>query len=41
VTSNEWALGHEPAEANSNFGFDLPWWDRLLGTYRERIGIRS
>ena len=21
-------------EANSNFGFSLPWWDRLLGTYR-------
>ena len=21
-------------EANSNFGFNLPWWDRLLGTYR-------
>ena len=23
-----------PAESNSNFGFNLPWWDRLLGTYR-------
>ncbi len=22
-----------PAETNSNFGFNLPWWDRLLGTY--------
>ncbi|MBN8889921.1 MAG: sterol desaturase [Rhodospirillales bacterium 70-18] len=22
------------AETNSNFGFNLPWWDRLLGTYR-------
>jgi sterol desaturase/sphingolipid hydroxylase (fatty acid hydroxylase superfamily) len=21
-------------EANSNFGFNLPWWDRLFGTYR-------
>lgn len=21
------------AECNSNFGFNLPWWDRLLGTY--------
>ncbi|HHJ38902.1 MAG: fatty acid hydroxylase [Methylothermaceae bacteria B42] len=21
-------------EANCNFGFNLPWWDRLLGTYR-------
>ena len=23
-----------PIETNSNFGFNLPWWDRLLGTYR-------
>jgi sterol desaturase/sphingolipid hydroxylase (fatty acid hydroxylase superfamily) len=23
-----------PKETNSNFGFNLPWWDRLLGTYR-------
>lgn len=23
-----------PAETNSNFGFNFPWWDRLLGTYR-------
>jgi sterol desaturase/sphingolipid hydroxylase (fatty acid hydroxylase superfamily) len=23
-----------PVETNSNFGFNLPWWDRLLGTYR-------
>lgn len=22
------------SETNSNFGFNLPWWDRLLGTYR-------
>jgi len=21
-------------ETNSNYGFNLPWWDRLLGTYR-------
>lgn len=37
-------------ETNSNFGFNLPWWDRLLGTYREQpraghermvIGIRN
>jgi sterol desaturase/sphingolipid hydroxylase (fatty acid hydroxylase superfamily) len=37
-------------EANSNFGFNLPWWDRLLGTYRAQprhdhermaIGIRT
>jgi sterol desaturase/sphingolipid hydroxylase (fatty acid hydroxylase superfamily) len=24
----------EPAETNSNFGFNLPWWDRVFGTYR-------
>ncbi|MBN2702100.1 MAG: sterol desaturase family protein [Methylohalobius sp. ZOD2] len=24
----------EEDETNSNFGFNLPWWDRLLGTYR-------
>ncbi|HEY9058763.1 MAG TPA: sterol desaturase family protein [Aurantimonas sp.] len=23
-----------PSETNSNFGFSVPWWDRLLGTYR-------
>lgn len=37
-------------EANSNFGFNLPWWDRLFGTYRDQpragheamtIGIRD
>jgi sterol desaturase/sphingolipid hydroxylase (fatty acid hydroxylase superfamily) len=40
----------EDDEANSNFGFNLPWWDRLFGTYRDQprgghlgmtIGIRS
>ena len=25
-----------PFEANSNFGFNWPWWDRLLGTYRDQ-----
>lgn len=24
----------EDDETNSNFGFNLPWWDRMLGTYR-------
>lgn len=24
------------AETDSNFGFNLPWWDRLFGTYRAR-----
>jgi sterol desaturase/sphingolipid hydroxylase (fatty acid hydroxylase superfamily) len=23
-------------ETNSNFGFSLPWWDRLFGTYRDQ-----
>ena len=23
-----------PAETDSNFGFNFPWWDRLFGTYR-------
>jgi sterol desaturase/sphingolipid hydroxylase (fatty acid hydroxylase superfamily) len=26
----------EDDETNSNFGFNLPWWDRLFGTYREQ-----
>lgn len=25
-----------PRETNSNFGFNHPWWDRLLGTYRDQ-----
>jgi sterol desaturase/sphingolipid hydroxylase (fatty acid hydroxylase superfamily) len=25
-----------PKETNSNFGFNLPWWDRLFGTYRDQ-----
>lgn len=24
----------DPVETNSNFGFNLPWWDWLFGTYR-------
>jgi len=40
----------EDDETNSNFGFNLSWWDRLLGTYRAQpraghlgmtIGIRG
>ncbi len=40
----------EDDETNSNFGFNLPWWDRLFGTYRAQpraghaamtIGIHS
>jgi sterol desaturase/sphingolipid hydroxylase (fatty acid hydroxylase superfamily) len=29
----------QPAEANSNFGFNLAWWDRLFGTYRAEAGL--
>ncbi len=29
----------ERDEANSNFGFNLPWWDRLCGTYRARARL--
>jgi sterol desaturase/sphingolipid hydroxylase (fatty acid hydroxylase superfamily) len=25
-----------PFETNSNFGFNVPWWDRLMGTYRDQ-----
>ncbi|MBM3490400.1 MAG: sterol desaturase family protein [Alphaproteobacteria bacterium] len=41
VTPDMHRLHHsvQPAETNSNFGFNLPWWDRLLGTYRaEPVG---
>ena len=40
----------EDDETNSNFGFNLPWWDRFFGTYRAQpcgghegmtIGIRG
>jgi sterol desaturase/sphingolipid hydroxylase (fatty acid hydroxylase superfamily) len=39
-----------PAELNRNFGFALPWWDWLCGTYQDQpaaghermaIGLRS
>ena len=26
----------EDDEANSNFGFNLPWWDRIFGTYKSQ-----
>lgn len=26
----------DSSETNSNFGFNLPWWDRLFGTYVEQ-----
>ena len=28
-----------PIETNSNFGFNLPWWDRLMGTYRAQPAL--
>lgn len=28
-----------PDEANSNFGFNLSWWDRLFGTYRAQARL--
>ena len=28
-----------PGETNSNFGFNLPWWDRLFGTYRPQPSL--
>jgi sterol desaturase/sphingolipid hydroxylase (fatty acid hydroxylase superfamily) len=36
VTPNMHRVHHSvvPRETNSNFGFNLPWWDRLCGTYR-------
>lgn len=26
-------------ETNANFGFNLPWWDRLFGTYRDQPAV--
>jgi sterol desaturase/sphingolipid hydroxylase (fatty acid hydroxylase superfamily) len=36
VTPDMHRVHHSPSreETDSNFGFNLPWWDRLLGTYR-------
>ena len=38
VTPDMHRVHHSVAakETNSNFGFNLPWWDRLFGTYRAR-----
>jgi sterol desaturase/sphingolipid hydroxylase (fatty acid hydroxylase superfamily) len=38
VTPDMHRVHHSVAddEANSNFGFSLPWWDRLFGTYRDQ-----
>src|SRR5438034_11003714 len=36
VTPDMHRVHHSVAvpETNSNFGFNLPWWDRMFGTYR-------
>jgi sterol desaturase/sphingolipid hydroxylase (fatty acid hydroxylase superfamily) len=38
VTPDMHRVHHSIAEreTNSNFGFNLPWWDRLFGTYRDQ-----
>ncbi len=38
VTPDMHRVHHSVAddEANSNFGFSLPWWDRFFGTYRDQ-----
>ena len=38
VTPDMHSVHHsvEDDEANSNFGFNLPWWDRLFGTYKDQ-----
>lgn len=52
VTPDMHRVHHSVAddEANSNFGFNLSWWDRSLGTYRDQprgghegmtVGIRA
>lgn len=40
VTPDMHRVHHSPRreETDSNFGFNLPWWDRLLGTYRAQPG---
>ena len=27
----------DPRDLNSNYGFNLSWWDRLFGTYRKQV----
>jgi sterol desaturase/sphingolipid hydroxylase (fatty acid hydroxylase superfamily) len=33
--------GVDLRESNRNFGFALPWWDRLFGTYLDRPAAGS
>ena len=41
VTPDMHRLHHSdiPVETNCNFGFNLPWWDRLFGTYRAQPSL--
>ena len=41
VTPDMHRVHHSPLrmETDSNYGFNLPWWDRLLGTYRAQPTI--
>ena len=41
VTPDMHRVHHSVAgtEYNSNFGFNLPWWDRLFGSYRDQPGL--
>ena len=38
VTPDMHRIHHSPlrVETDSNYGFNLPWWDRLFGTYRDQ-----
>lgn len=39
VTADMHRIHHSviPQETNSNYGFNIPWWDRLFGTYLQRL----
>lgn len=41
VTPNMHRVHHSitPSETNTNFGFSLPWWDHLFGTYRAQPAL--
>ncbi len=41
VTPAMHSIHHSAAvtDRDTNFGFSIPWWDRLFGTYRERSSV--
>ncbi len=43
VTPNMHRIHHSviPQETNSNFGFNLSWWDYIFGTYRDRSSVNQ